>query len=54
MTNTAVMLQWLDEHVQEAEGSDVEVLTDIRNVIFTEGQRREAEQREIEALSKIE
>ena len=51
MTNTTVMLQWLDEHVQEAEESDVEILSDMRNLIFTEAQRREAERREIELLS---
>lgn len=52
MTNTTVMLQWLDEHVQEAEESDVEILADMRKLIFIEAQRREAEQCEIEALNK--
>ena len=46
MTNTTVMLQWLDEHVQEAEESDVQILADMRTLIFIEGQRREAERLE--------
>ena len=46
MTNTTVMLQWLDEHVKEAEESDVQILADMRTLIFIEGQRREAERLE--------
>ena len=46
MTNTTVKLQWLDEHVKEAEESDVQILADMRTLIFIEGQRREAERLE--------
>lgn len=52
MTNTTVMLQWLDEHIEDFQEDDFEILRDIRNVVFTEAQRKEAERREIEALSK--
>lgn len=47
MNNTEAMLNWLDEEIRLANGDLLTMLQSIRNVVFIEGQRREAEKREV-------
>jgi len=53
MTNTAAMIEWLDKRIgAEPNEAEAQLLRDIRNCVFSEMQRKEAERREIELREK--
>lgn len=53
MTNTAAMLEWLDEQIELASDAQEPILREMRLLIVTEAQRREAEKCEIELRGKV-
>lgn len=52
MNNTAVMLEWLDDQIELSDDVTEPMLREMRLLIVTEAQRREAEKREIAERSK--
>jgi hypothetical protein len=52
MTNTNEMLKWLDDQIELASDATEPMLRDMRILIVTEAQRREAERLEIEQRGK--
>lgn len=53
MSNTAAMIEWLDKRISvESNEVEAQLLRDIRNCVFSEMQRKEAERREIDLREK--
>lgn len=49
MTNRTAMIEWLDKRIAVKSNEDeAQLLRDIRNCVFSEMQRKEAEQAEIQ------
>ncbi len=54
MTNTTAMIEWLDKRIAaESNEDDAQLLRDVRNCVFSEMQRKEAEWREIQRAGSL-